>query len=130
MTDGPFKDLRPVYWYNDTAPHCLKRNFFPAVPGHQEMLGWQYNEETVQGYTNLTTFEGFRSLEGGPHGVIHFVIGGADVGDMAPLTSPNGVSTFFIILNRYWNVRADFRQILCSSCITRKLIDCGGSGSK
>ena len=94
MTDGPFKDLRPVYKSNDTHPHCLERDFYPAIPqaNLQEMLGFGYTPTVIAGVNANNDFLSFHSaLEGGPHGVVHAGIGGS-YGDMGPLTSPNGKS--------------------------------------
>lgn len=63
MTEGPFKDLRPDYKSNDTHPHCLERDFYPAIPqaNLQEMLGFGYNPTVIAGINANNDFLSFHS---------------------------------------------------------------------
>ncbi|KAI9151401.1 Tyrosinase ustQ [Paramyrothecium foliicola] len=106
VADGPFADFRPVFWGNETQPHCLQRQFMQAIPeaGLQEMLGFAYNENVVAGLFTHTDFVSFKSpLEGSPHGAVHAGISGSN-GDMGPMTSPND-PIFFLhhtMVDRIW----------------------------
>lgn len=91
VDNGPFVNLTLEYYGNATDPHCLMRDFYPAIPqaNLQEMLGFQYTPailEVVSANTDYSTFH--PALECCPHGAVHAGIG-SSLGDMAPLTSPN-----------------------------------------
>jgi tyrosinase len=94
VRDGPFKDYEPVYYANDTRPHCLLRNFAgPVDEGWPEMLGFLYRQEVVDQILLEPEFLTFhQQLENGPHAGVHAGIAGfAGIGDMSPTTSPNGM---------------------------------------
>ncbi|KAH8678672.1 hypothetical protein BGZ60DRAFT_525419 [Tricladium varicosporioides] len=109
ITNGPFTSLRPAYYNNDTIPHCILRDFMPAIPQAspplQEMLGFAYTQAIVDEIsttnTNFGTFHG--ELESRPHGAVHAGIAQGD-GDMGPITSPND-PIFFLhhtMVDRVW----------------------------
>ncbi|KAH8602017.1 hypothetical protein B0O99DRAFT_680168 [Bisporella sp. PMI_857] len=93
IADGPFVGLRPAYWGNATLSHCIRRDFFRAIPEadppFQEMLGWQYDSTVIADVFSNHNFLSFHGqLEGRPHAVVHTAIAQSN-GDMGPLTSPN-----------------------------------------
>jgi len=93
ITDGPFVNLRPTYYNNDTHPHCILRDFAPGHPevGLAEMIGFQYTPEIVAEISAIPNFVDFHgNLESRPHAVVHAGIAQGD-GDMGPTTSPNGM---------------------------------------
>lgn len=92
VSDGPFVNLQPRFWGNDVRPHCLQRTFMEGHPevGLQEMLGFAYDENVIDGLFTHTDYLSFKTpLESSPHGAVHAGIAGG-TGDMGPLTSPNG----------------------------------------
>ncbi|KAG9230673.1 hypothetical protein BJ875DRAFT_537007 [Amylocarpus encephaloides] len=108
--DGPLKTLRPTYYGETVRSHCVLRDFVAAIPQAdpplQEMIGWQYSQEVIDGIlsSNPTFFTFHSALEGGPHGVVHAGIAGWSNGDMGPLTSPND-PIFFLhhtMVDRVW----------------------------
>ncbi|KDN64771.1 hypothetical protein CSUB01_08546 [Colletotrichum sublineola] len=61
VTDGPFADLRPLYYESQTQPHCLSRGF-------TDFPGKNVNPEAVEkclGQKNYDAF--FLAVEKGPH---------------------------------------------------------------
>ncbi|KAK1993426.1 Di-copper centre-containing protein, partial [Colletotrichum falcatum] len=61
VTDGPFADLRPLYYRSHIQPHCLSRGF-------TDFPGTNVTPEVVQnslGEKNYETF--FLAVENGPH---------------------------------------------------------------
>jgi tyrosinase len=91
VREGPFADLKLQFLGNETAPHCLQRQFARGYPyeDEQELLGGNYSPKYVNPIMALPDFLNFHArLEGGPHGGVHIGIGG----DMGPVTAPNGAS--------------------------------------
>ncbi|KAK3309387.1 uncharacterized protein B0T15DRAFT_481108 [Chaetomium strumarium] len=86
VADGPFKDLRPAYYGDDYAPHCLSRNWNNGTDRPGDMIASTYTPDAVGEVMASQSYQDFRySLEGGPHRAIHAAVGG----DMSPATSPN-----------------------------------------
>jgi tyrosinase len=99
---GPFRNLRPTYWYGAVDPHWLSRDWAPAeVVGGQlqpEMSGQYYSPTVMNQVNSRAVYEKFRpALEDGPHGGVHGGIG-SRMGDMGPSSSPNGRCLPFSLL--------------------------------
>jgi len=95
---GPFRNLRPTYWYGEVDPHWLSRDWLPAEMEkgqlQPEMNGNMYSPTIMDQISSLTVYEKFQfALENGPHGGVHAGIGGR-YGDMGPSSSPNGIYPF------------------------------------
>lgn len=95
VTDGPFKNYRPVYYNFEVFPHCLSREWYVDDPlsGVIDMRNASYTPARVAEVTANTVFDSFRrDLEGGPHGAVHGGVG-FGTGDMGfQNASPNGES--------------------------------------
>ncbi|KAK0619557.1 hypothetical protein B0T14DRAFT_391676, partial [Immersiella caudata] len=88
---GPFRNLRPTYWYGAVDPHWLSRDWAPGSPadGQPEMSGIGYSPTVMDGVNSWTVYERFQpALESSPHGAVHGGIGSGR-GDMGPSSSPN-----------------------------------------
>lgn len=99
---GPYAVLKPAYFgnFDGGAPGCLTRRFNNDVDGVSDdasgkMHGVHYSSEAIASIMKNSTFATFStSLENEPHNAFHAAIGG----DMAPQTSPNGTSIFWLVL--------------------------------
>ena len=93
VTDGPFKNYRPVYYNEEVQPHCLSREWYQDDPLSNiiDMGNSSYTPEVVNGILGISVFDDFRrDLEGGPHAAIHRGVGFGS-GDMGfQNASPNG----------------------------------------
>jgi len=70
VADGPFKDLRPLFYNNDDNPHCLSRGFWD---GQKEgfLSGSGISPQAIEQIMALPDYESFfLALEHGPHNVI------------------------------------------------------------
>jgi hypothetical protein len=139
VIDGPFKNLRPVYWSSDVQPHWLSRDWTPgdAANGRIEISGHEYTPAIMTSINAETKYDDFRfRLESGPHAAVHGGVGGGPrgLGDLGfQDASPNGKSelSMFPLCSHFEaasDVHANF-QIPCSSSITPKSTGFGGSGS-
>ncbi|KAK4455207.1 monooxygenase [Podospora aff. communis PSN243] len=83
VIDGPFKNLRPVYWSLDVQPHWLSRDWTPADPasGRIEISGHDYTPAIMNSINAETKYDDFRyRLESGPHAAVHGGVGGGNRG--------------------------------------------------
>ncbi|KAL5318160.1 hypothetical protein ACEPPN_013219 [Leptodophora sp. 'Broadleaf-Isolate-01'] len=87
VTDGPFKDLRPIMYNHTFTQHCLSRGFrdgdmvgkLPREPFGPESIGGMMRNETYKGF--------IRRVEFLLHNRMHSAIGG----DFLALTAANGM---------------------------------------
>jgi tyrosinase len=95
VTDGPFKNYRPVYYNFEVFPHCLSREWYKDDPLSNviDMGNASYTPARVAEVTANAVFDDFRrDLENGPHGGVHRGVG-FGYGDMGfQNASPNGES--------------------------------------
>jgi tyrosinase len=86
LTDGPFKDLKPLYFNHTETPHCLSRGFRDGE-NFGTISGFNFRPEAVGLLLlqpNYEYFVGF--MESSVHNIIHNSIGG----DFMALTASNG----------------------------------------
>ncbi|KAH9221982.1 hypothetical protein DL95DRAFT_421170 [Leptodontidium sp. 2 PMI_412] len=100
VTDGPFKDLRPIMYNHTFTQHCLSRGFrdgdmvgkLPREPFGPESIGGMMRNETYKGF--------IRRVEFLLHNRMHSAIGG----DFLALTAAND-PIFFVHhaqIDRIW----------------------------
>jgi tyrosinase len=114
LTNGPFTNLRPLFYNDSRRQHCLSRSF-------QEHDVRKIRPASVDAILNLNEFDGFSVLM---EKEIHNIIPQTVRGDFLLLTAPNGMYSSNIL-----RVIPNKIQILFSICTILKWIDCGGSGN-
>lgn len=86
VVDGPFKDLRPIFYNGTYHPHCISRGFHDG--GKQGVLrGFPCRPEAMGFVMRQDTFKTFvMTLEASVHNIIHDGISG----DFTAFTASNG----------------------------------------
>jgi tyrosinase len=86
LTDGPFKDLKPLYFNHTQNQHCLSRGFRDS-DNFGTISGYDFRPEAIGHLLSQPTYEYFVDrIERDVHNFIHNGIGG----DFKALTGSNG----------------------------------------
>jgi tyrosinase len=87
ITNGPFKHMRPLYYFDLKKEHCLGRLWNNGSQGADNGVTYDYSNETITNIQALEEYSSYREqLELGPHNALHSFIGA----DMDSTTAPNG----------------------------------------
>ncbi|KAH8809364.1 putative tyrosinase [Xylogone sp. PMI_703] len=100
VVDGPFKDLRPIYFNGSYHPHCISRGFH-----HKERKGYLFGEQCrpeAMGF--IMRQEGFVNFVFALESTVHNMIHDGIAGDFTAFTASND-PLFFLHhgqLDRLW----------------------------